>query len=124
MWLVLACASSVYGDEAAPRQTRPLRVATSALAPFVIKEGDRFKGFSVDLWNELARRMGVEFVWVDAGSRADQLESVARGNADVAISAIVMTPERERVIDFSQAYFDSGCRSWSAPKRKVPFLPP
>src|SRR5437879_281602 len=96
MWLVLACASPACAVEAAPLQTRPLRVATGALAPFVIKEGDRFTGFSVDLWSELARRIGVEFVWVDAGSRADQLESVPRADADVAISAIVMTPERER----------------------------
>ena len=55
MWLVLACASPACADEAAPLQTRPLRVATGALAPFVIKEGDRFAGFSVDLWSEIGR---------------------------------------------------------------------
>lgn len=122
MWLVLACASPACALEAAPPQTRPLRVATGALAPFVIKEGDRFTGFSVDLWSELARRMGVEFVWVDAGSRADQLESVPRGDADVAISAIVMTPERERFIDFSQAYFDSGLQIMVRAEEEGPIL--
>jgi ABC-type amino acid transport substrate-binding protein len=112
----------VYADEAAPAPTRPLRVATGALAPFVIREGDRFIGFSVDLWSELARRMRVEFVWVDEGSRANQLESVARGDADVAISAIVMTADRERILDFSQAYFDSGLQIMVRAEEEGPIL--
>jgi ABC-type amino acid transport substrate-binding protein len=120
--LALACAAPVYAGEAAPALTLPLRVATGALAPFVIKEGDRFTGFSVDLWSELARRMRVEFVWVDQGSRANQLDSVAHGDADVAISAIVMTPDRERTIDFSQAYFDSGLQIMVRAEEEAPIL--
>ena len=30
------------------------------------------------------------------------------GNADVAVAAITTTPERDRVLDFSLPYFDSG----------------
>ena len=120
--LALTCAAPVYADEAAPARPPPLRVATGALAPFVIKEGDRFTGFSVDLWSELARRMRVEFVWVDEGSRANQLDSVARGDADVAVSAIVMTPDRERIIDFSQAYFDSGLQIMIRAEDEGPIL--
>ena len=121
MWLVFVCASPACADEG-PQQARPLRVATGALEPFVIKAGDRFSGFSVDLWSELARRMNVEFVWAESGSRAEQLESVSRGDAEVAISAIVMTPEREKSIDFSQAYFDSGLQIMVRAEAEDPIL--
>ncbi len=46
---------------AAPARDRPLRVATAAIAPFVLPKTDPPAGFSIDLWNELARRMRVEF---------------------------------------------------------------
>jgi len=42
---------------------RPLRVVTSAVAPFVLPKADPPAGFSIDLWNEVARRMGVEYAW-------------------------------------------------------------
>jgi ABC-type amino acid transport substrate-binding protein len=48
--------------------------------------------------------MRVEFAWVDAGLRDKQLEAVQRGDADLAISAIVMTPEREQYVDFRSLF--------------------
>lgn len=106
--LALCGAPFAFAIEAAAAEGRPLRVATGAMAPFVLPRGDQLTGFSIDLWTELARRMRVDFVWVDKGSRSEQLESVRGGEVDVAISALVMTPERERIVDFSQSYFDSG----------------
>jgi len=92
---------------------RPLRVATGAMAPFVLPHTDPPAGFSIDLWREVASRMGVEYTWkvISAPPEhlpADLLQAVERGDADVAIAAIVMTGEREKVVDFSFPYFDSG----------------
>lgn len=119
LWL---CAAPSFAAEAAPEHPRALRVATGAVAPFVFVREDQVTGFSADLWSELARRMRIEFAWVDAGSRADQLESVRRGDADVAISAIVMTPEREQIADFSQSYFDSGLQIMVRAEEEGPIL--
>jgi polar amino acid transport system substrate-binding protein len=88
--------------------SRLLRVAISPIAPFVLKQGDEWTGFSVDLWDAIARRLGVNYQWVEVKSDAEQLQAVLRGDADVAIAAIAMTPEREQVVDFSLPYFDSG----------------
>ena len=108
--LVGLCATATVSHSAAPTRTpdQPLHVATGRIAPFVIEEDGRLTGFSIDLWNELARRLRMEFVWTDVGSSADQIQAVRRGDADVAISAITMTQEREKVVDFSHPYFDSG----------------
>ncbi len=65
-------------------------------------------GFSVELWNEVARRMGVEYSWSMRAPETDLLEAVRRGEADVAIAAIAMTPGGEKLVDFSHPYFDSG----------------
>jgi len=83
-------------------------VAIHPIAPFVFKEGGQWSGFSIDLWDALARRLNEDTAWIEVNSIGEQLQAVNRGDAEVAIAAITMTPEREQRVDFSQPYFDSG----------------
>jgi len=101
---------------------RPLRVVTAAVAPFVLPKSDPPAGFSVDLWNEVARRMRVEFSWRVAPTQPELLQAVQRGDADVAIAAITMTPEREMLVDFSHPYFDSGLQIMVRAQEESRFL--
>ncbi len=64
--------------EVGARQTRPLRLATGVIEPFVVKRGNQLAVFSVDLWSEIARRMRVDFVWVEAGLRDEQMATMRR----------------------------------------------
>jgi len=91
-----------------PTHARPVRVATAPIAPFVLRKTDPPAGFSIDLWNELARRIGVEFTLSVVRTQSELLQAVQRGDADVAVAAITMTSEREKIVDFSHPYFDSG----------------
>jgi ABC-type amino acid transport substrate-binding protein len=91
----------------APVANALLRVVTTPIAPFVLPNTDPPAGFSVDLWKELARRLRVDFAWQVVGY-ADLLRAVERGEADVAIAAIAMTPERDKSVDFTHPYFDTG----------------
>ena len=93
---------------ASAAQASSLKVAIKPLTPFVMKTGDGYDGFSIDLWNEIARRNGwhTEFVWRDTVK--DLLEVVKRGEADAGISGISMTKEREEVLDFSYPIFSAG----------------
>jgi len=95
-------------DTVAPANA-PLRVIAAPIAPFVMPKTDPLAGFSIDVWNEVARRMHVNFTLrlVAPDVRFPALE---RGEADVAIGLIVMTPEDEKRVDFSTPYFDSGLR--------------
>jgi polar amino acid transport system substrate-binding protein len=95
-----------HAAPAAPHD--PLRVATTAIAPFVLPNAGPHAGFSIDLWNEVARRMRVESAWHRVSTHAELLEAVQKGEADVAIAAITMTAGREAIVDFSHPYFDSG----------------
>jgi ABC-type amino acid transport substrate-binding protein len=107
---------------AASGADRPLRVAVAAIAPFVLPQTDTPMGFSIELWSEVARRLHVEFAWSSVATQSDLLLAVQRGDADVAIAAITMTPEREKVVDFSLPYFDSGLQIMVRARNESAFL--
>ncbi len=111
---VVTGGSVVYAQAAAevdPQQDAPLRVVTKDIEPFVFATDantDDLKGFSIDLWQALARVAGLDYEFTIVGSVTEQLDSVSSGAADVGIAAISVTQAREEVVDFSYAYFDSG----------------
>ncbi|CAD6552217.1 hypothetical protein LMG27952_05255 [Paraburkholderia hiiakae] len=129
-------AQSPQAAEAAPasasaRTSGTLRVAIAPVAPFVLPESATPVGFSIDIWYEIARRMHVDFRWDRVAKQPELLSAVQRGDADIAIAAITMTPEREKLVDFSLPYFDSGLQimvraqsdnSFVASLRSVPWL--
>ena len=96
---------------AAATSVRPLlRVVTGYASPFVKPPGTPVSGFSIEVWTEVARRLGVDTAWTVLPDLSDeaQLAAVAEGRADLAISALAVTAEREARVDFSVPYFDSG----------------
>ncbi|MCJ7556579.1 MAG: transporter substrate-binding domain-containing protein, partial [Gammaproteobacteria bacterium] len=113
-WLVpevqLTAASGPQGEG-----DRPLQVVIKEVEPFVIKDGGRLTGFSIDVWQDLANRIGQPYEYVMVASVGEQLEAVEQGEADIAIAAISMTAERERSIDFSHGYYLSGLQIMMAP---------
>jgi polar amino acid transport system substrate-binding protein len=107
-WAVVSGAS----DLRVQAQSGRLRVATKPLEPFVVKKGDRWAGFSIDLWDAIARRLAVEYEWIEVTSVKEQLDAVQSGLADVAIAGISMTAERERSSSTSATPTSMlGCRS-------------
>ena len=83
-------------------------MATKPLEPFVYLTGDEPSGFSIDVWTEIADRLGLAYEWVEYETVGEILGAVEDGTADVAIAGISMTREREALIDFTHPYFDAG----------------
>ena len=96
-----------YAETTVATTNGPLRVITTPVVPFVLPNTDPLAGFSIDLWEEVARRLHVSFT-LKVVVADDRLPSLERGEADVAIGLIVMTPDGEKHVDFSHPYFDSG----------------
>ena len=46
---------------AATDATARITVATRILPPMVVENGGKLSGFSIDLWDEIAARLGVQF---------------------------------------------------------------
>jgi polar amino acid transport system substrate-binding protein len=77
-------------------------------APFEYEEKGKPTGFDIDLVREVAKSLDVDLDVID--SSFDDITSGDSLNADVcdlAISAMTITGERARVLDFSSPYFDA-----------------
>jgi len=89
-------------------KTKVLRVVTQRSEPFVIYQEGKYVGFSIELWEKIARKLGLEYEIYGVNTIAKLLDEVKRGVADVAVSGIGITSKREQVLDFSHSYFESG----------------
>jgi polar amino acid transport system substrate-binding protein len=76
--------------------------------PFEFEKAGKPAGFDVDLVQMVADRLGLGLDMVDtAFDDITSGESLNKGRCDVAISAITITGERARVLNFSSPYFDA-----------------
>jgi ABC-type amino acid transport substrate-binding protein len=89
-------------------QSETLQVGVVELQPFAMKSVDgHWEGISVDLWREVADRMGVDFELREYGSVEVLTEGFVKGDLDLTPLGAV-TAEREVLVDFSDAYYTSG----------------
>lgn len=89
-------------------QAADLVVATdTAFVPFEFKEGDKYVGFDIDMWDEIAKEIGVTYKLqpMDFNGIIPALQTK---QVDVALAGITIKDERKKVIDFSDGYYDSG----------------
>lgn len=86
-----------------------LTVCTDApYAPFVYEEKGKLVGFDVDLSQAVADDLGVDLDVIDvAFDDITSGTSLNTDTCDVAVSAMTITGERARVLDFSSPYFDA-----------------
>jgi polar amino acid transport system substrate-binding protein len=74
-------------------------------APFNMYDEDRKPdGFDVALMNNLARRLGLRVEFVDVPFEG-LLSALRLGQADAAIAAMAVTPDRQAQVDFTQTYY-------------------
>lgn len=106
----LMSAGLLFGQvsQAAAQDASELRIITRVLAPFVLKDGDAYKGFSVELWAAIAKSLGKPYHWVEKNNIKEILGGIRAAEGDAAISAISINSQREEEFDFSQPMFESG----------------
>ena len=73
-----------------------------------IKSG-KLEGFDVDMAKEITKRINpdakVEYTQITSGTRVPML---LNGNIDAIIATMSVTPDRQKVVDFSDPYFNAG----------------
>ncbi len=110
-WVLLCFllfSAPVARAQTTPRSGQTLRVATRELAPFMFTEKGKRVGFSVDLWEEIGVQLKTKTAFQNNDSVRALLSQVKNGQADLGISGISITSEREQQFDFSQPMFNSG----------------
>lgn len=85
-----------------------IRVAVRIIPPFVMFEARAYEGFEVELARLIAARLGREVEIYGVDTVAKQIDDVSRGTADVALGGVVITRDREELIDFSLPFLHTG----------------
>lgn len=85
-----------------------VRVVVKPAEPFVFEENGVLKGYSVDLWKQVAAAAGLDYETRIVATVPELREAVQSGAADVGVGAISITPDREKLMDFSHPFFKSG----------------
>ncbi|MEN4921724.1 transporter substrate-binding domain-containing protein [Achromobacter spanius] len=85
-----------------------IRAVTDATFPPMefVKDGKR-TGFDIELVEALAGAMGKKVEWIDIDFKG-LIPALQAGRADIAVSAIYITPERSKVVDFTDPYYAGG----------------
>ncbi len=106
--LLSACGGGAANHLNAVKNAGVIKVGTSAdYPPFESVDGSGNKvGFDIDLMTEIAKRLGVQLQWVDMPFDS-LIAAVQEGKIDASISAFNYSEERDKMIDFSDAYYTS-----------------
>ena len=125
-----ACSSVGIGSAAdadAVAEERPLagkrlRVAVAPVATAVEFSGDKPYGAMIDIWEELARRLGLSTDYVRKATFVDLMKAVSASEVDVSLGPLAITEERERNFDLTHSVFHSGLRLAVRQKNDTGFL--
>lgn len=98
---------------------RPIVVGTRHLPPFVIRNDDgTWTGITIELWEDVAASLGIEYELRDVGTLEAMLGGLSDGSLDAAAAAITVTSDREKVLDFTHAYYSTGLALAVRPERR------
>jgi polar amino acid transport system substrate-binding protein len=94
-----------------------LTVDVEITAPCVMHYNSTYTGFDIELWEEIAQELELTFTYNETNLKGI-FSDLVEGNVDVAFSCITVTEEREKMVDFSHHYLDSGLRIMVSKKSK------
>lgn len=84
-----------------------LIVATNTpFSPFEYKEGNKFYGVDIEIAALLAAKLNKELVIIDMDFDAI-LNAVNAGTADIGMAGLTVSPDREKLVKFTTAYYDA-----------------
>jgi polar amino acid transport system substrate-binding protein len=86
-----------------------LVVGTKDAPPFAMKDADgNWAGISIDLWRRIADRLHLHYRFAEEPNVQGLIDGVTGGKFDIAVAALTVTAERERVDDFTEPFYITG----------------
>ena len=103
---VFGCGEAKEGPDASSqmKKNKMVRIATDAVnLPFEFGSGTGVQGLDVDIGTEIAKDLGYEVKWVK--SPFERLfEILKKGEVELVMSAISITPERKKEFEMSEDF--------------------
>jgi len=107
----------------APAVPGRVRVGVMPIASAVEWQGEQPTGVMIDIWADLARRLGIESEFVRVDTFNHLLATAATGTVDVALGPVAITEEREKMLDLTHPIAHSGLRLVVRQREESGFLP-
>lgn len=108
--ILLASLSAVaaLGSISAQAQDNVLRVGTDAtFPPMEFVDNGKRTGFDIELVEAIGKAMGKQVEWIDIDFKG-LVPGLISKRFDMAVSAIYITDERKKVVDFTTPYYAGG----------------
>ncbi|WP_343593696.1 glutamine ABC transporter substrate-binding protein [Paracidovorax wautersii] len=106
--LLASMAALALGHASAHAQDNVLRVGTDAtFPPMEFVENGKRTGFDVELVEAIGKTIGKRIEWVDIDFKG-LIPGLMSRRFDMAVSAIYITDERKKVVDFTDPYYAGG----------------
>ena len=108
--ILLASLSAVaaLGSISAQAQDNVLRVGTDAtFPPMEFVDNGKRTGFDIELVEAIGKAMGKKVEWIDIDFKG-LVPGLISKRFDMAVSAIYITDERKKVVDFTTPYYAGG----------------
>lgn len=87
---------------------KELQVGIRVAPPFVVRNDDgSLSGLSIDLWEHIATELKLKYQ-IKEMSLPALLQGLQSAELDLAVAAITVTAEREKLMDFSHPFHSSG----------------
>ena len=102
--LLALLASPALAEDGVPA----VRALAAPVPPFVMESGGQLTGFSIDLWNEVASRLQLKTSYRVVPDVMALANALRANEADVVVSAVAYTAERDREFDFSYSILNTG----------------
>ncbi len=96
------------GQDSRPSEARELVIGTKVAPPFAIKAKDgTWHGISIDLWRRVANQMHLRYRFQET-TLSGLIDGVADHSLDAAVAAVTVSGPRQRVVDFTQPFYNTG----------------
>lgn len=82
-------------------------VTDATFPPMEYVSNQKMTGFDIELVNAIGAKLGRKVQWTNVDFKG-LIPSLVAGRADIAVSAIYITPERQKVVNFTQPYLAGG----------------
>jgi polar amino acid transport system substrate-binding protein len=103
-----AVAASVGWSQDDSGARAELIIGTKQAPPFAMKdEAGDWSGISIELWRGIAAELGLSYKFREFDLQG-LLGAVERGEVDAAVAALTVTAEREKTMDFSHPFYNTG----------------
>jgi ABC-type amino acid transport substrate-binding protein len=92
-------------------------VVSTQDSPYVIRDGNKYSGIAIDIWEQVAKKADIEFSYVEAGTSHEMaIEMLKNREVDILVGPYTISDKRYRDNDYTIPFYYSNIALASSKK--------